>query len=67
MNIVRKPLSMRRPVFERSAITTGRGTPARTLRRPNRVSGVFSSPAALSTRLGSRIARIVATTNTTNA
>ena len=68
MNIVRNPLSSRRPVLDRSATTTLCGTGGRLFFcRPTALSDDASSPAALSTLGGSRIARIVPPTKTRNA
>ena len=70
MNIVRKPESQRGPQLARSANATVpgmriRGRPLRDLVEP--ISTASSSPASESTRAGSRIAQIVASTNSTNA
>ena len=68
MNIVRKPLSSRIPVFARSATWTLCGTGGRLrLARPTPERPEPSSPAELSTRAGSRIASTVAPTNTRKA
>jgi hypothetical protein len=70
MNMVRKPESQRGPQLARRANETVPGI--RTRRRPLRnfaepISTASSSPASESTRAGSRIAQMVASTNSTNA
>ena len=58
--------SSRSPALQRSATTTPRGTPGRCGRAAQRATG-GSPRRRLSTRAGSRIARIVAPTKTRNA
>ena len=70
MNIVRKPESQRGPQLARRAKDTVpgiriRGRPLRDLVEP--ISTASSSPASESTRAGSRMAQMVASTNSTNA
>ncbi len=79
MNIVRKPESQRGPQLARSAKATAGGIRRRGRRPPGVTTsgpgpGSLSasrtrvpSPVLESTRAGSRIAQIVATTKTTNA
>ena len=71
MNIVRNPESQRGPQLARSAKETVPGIrirgrwPLRDLAEP--ISTASSSPASESTRCGSRMAQMVASTNSTNA
>jgi hypothetical protein len=64
MYIVRKPDSIRSPALHRSAKTTSGGT-RNLFALPLRLTG--SSPAWASALAGSRIERMVAPANTTNA